>query len=158
MTYNSFGFKAVMQAFPGTELFDDKLESILIELHPEDNDEGYIIRSATERLVDLCKAYMEDGTDHEVLAEIMDRFNIDLGDDGCDGETLENRNLKVMNLVAPALKLCLNRTAVIDYNDQVWFTVMKNLPVERFDIVLVDEAQDTNMMQQKLVEMACPDF
>jgi ATP-dependent exoDNAse (exonuclease V) beta subunit len=31
-----------------------------------------------------------------------------------------------------------------------------NLPVERFDMVLVDEAQDTNMMQQRLIEMVCP--
>jgi ssDNA-binding Zn-finger/Zn-ribbon topoisomerase 1 len=127
LTYNSFGFKAVKTAFPDAELFKDKLESVLIELHPHDNEEGNTIRTAAEKLTRLCKCYMEDGTDAEVLAELIDRFNIDLGND-CTVEELEARTVKVMNLVPAALKVCLNRKSIIDFDDQVWFTVMLNLP------------------------------
>lgn len=154
LTYNSFGFKSVKTAFPNTELFKEKLEGVLIELYP-DNDEGFIIRNAAEKLVRLCKCYLEDGKDQEVLAELIDRFNVDLGND-CTPEELEERTVKVMQLVPRALQLCLDRKSVIDFDDQVWFTVQLGLPVERFDMVLVDEAQDTNMMQQKLIEMVCP--
>lgn len=153
LTYNSFGFKSVKTSFPNTELFKEKLEGILIELYP-DND-GFVIRSAAEKLVRLCKCYLEDGKDQEVLAELIDRFNIDLGDD-CNPKQLEERTLKVMELVPRALQLCLDRTSIIDFDDQVWFTVQFGLSVEHFDMVLVDEAQDTNLMQQKLVEMVCP--
>jgi superfamily I DNA/RNA helicase len=155
LTYNSFGFKTVKTAFPDAELIKDKLESIIIELYPTDNGEAGIIRSAAEKLTRLCKCYLEDGRDQSILTELMDRFNIDLGND-CTQEELEARTLKVMELVPRALSLSLMRKSIIDFDDQVWFTVMLNLPVERFDMVLVDEAQDTNMMQQRLIEMVCP--
>jgi len=136
-------------------LFKDKLEGILIEIYPDDNGEATIIRNAAEKLTRLCKCYMEDGDDQEVLAELIDRFNIDLGND-CTIQELEERTVKVMTLVPRALQLCLDRKSIIDFDDQVWFTVKLGLNVERFDMVLVDEAQDTNMLQQKLVEMVCP--
>lgn len=155
LTYNSFGFKSVKTAFPDCELFKDKLDGVLIELFPDDNQEGNTIRTAADKLVRLCKCYMEDGKEQDVLAELIDRYSIDLGND-CTQEELEMRTIKVMRLVPQALELCLDRKSVIDFDDQVWFTVMLGLPVEKFDIVLVDEAQDTNLMQQKMVEMACP--
>jgi superfamily I DNA/RNA helicase len=155
LTYNSFGFKSVKTAFPKTELFKDKLEGVLIELLPDMDSESFIVRNAAERLTRLCKCYMEDGKDQDVLAELIDRFNVDLGND-CTPQEMERRVLRTMELVPRALRLCLDRKSIIDFDDQVWFTVMLGLPVERFDMVLVDEAQDTNMMQQRLIEMVCP--
>lgn len=156
LTYNSFGFKAVKQAFPNTELFKEKLENILIELYSFDGGEASIIRRAAEQLGRLCKCYLEDGRDQATLAELIDRFNIDLGGEDCTPKELERRTVKVMELVPLALEMCLARRDIIDFDDQVYFTVKLDLPVERFDMVLVDEAQDTNLMQQKMVEMACP--
>ncbi len=159
MTYNGFGFRSVMAAFPNVELFEEKLDAIITELHPADDEEGVIIRMGVERLVRLCKCYLEDGRDQEALHELVERFNIDFnGTTGdFDDEAYERRIETAFKLVPRALDLCLTRRTTIDYDDQVWWTVRLNLPVERFDLVLVDECQDTNEMQMKLVQMACPD-
>jgi superfamily I DNA/RNA helicase len=156
ISFNSFGFKTVKKAFPNAELFPDKVSSILIDLYSVDTGEADIIRKGAERLVDLCKAYLEDGKDQAVLSELIDRFSIEFGAEDCPPDIIERRILKAMELVPLALQQCIMRKDIIDFNDQVWFPVILNLPVERFDMVLIDEAQDTNTMQQRLVEMACP--
>lgn len=157
LTYNGFGYKCVKSAYPNSELYEDKLESIVSELFTESTDDGNIIRSATCKLTRLCKCYLEDGRDQESLSEMIERFNVDLyGVQEYDDDSYERRLQKVMALVPRALDTCLSRRTTIDFDDQVWFTVKLHLPVERFDMVLVDEAQDTNRMQQELIKMACP--
>lgn len=146
-TFNAFGYRCVKNAFPNVELFAEKLPTLLSELVPQDTDEGATVRQAANKLVRLCKCYMEDGTDQETLLELMERFNIDVVDDLVD---------KVFEVVPRALDLCVKRRSTLDFDDQVYWVVKMNLPVERFDMVMIDEAQDTNRMQQKLIEMVCP--
>lgn len=158
-TFNSFGFRAVKNhpKLMNAELFEDKLPTILDELVQEDTVSGNIIRTASAKLVRLCKCYLEDGKDEEVLSELVDRFNIDLNGDECSEEEMDARVERIYKTVPKALEACLNRRATMDFDDQVWWTVKMHLPVERFDIVFVDEAQDTNKMQQELIRMCCPD-
>jgi len=157
-TYNAFGWKCVrnVPSLAGAELFKDKLDVLLNELVPDDNEEGVIVRSAAAKLVGLCKCYLEDGTDEEALSELVERFNIDMNGDCVDQEELDARVDRVYRVVPKALDLCLKRRSTLDYDDQVWWVVKMKLPVERFDMVMVDEAQDTNKMQQALLQMACP--
>jgi hypothetical protein len=156
LTYNSFGNRALKTAFPNAELMPEKLDQIVIELVPDSGAEAGIIRGGVEKLARLCKCYMEDGKDQEVLTELIDRFGVDLGSEGTQAE-IEKRTVRVMELVPQVLSLCLKRTGVYDFDDQVWFPVTLGLPVEKFDMVLIDEAQDTNAMQQKMAELACPE-
>jgi superfamily I DNA/RNA helicase len=157
-TFNAFGFKTIKNhpQLGLAELFNDKLPTLLAEMLPEDTAAENTVRYATERLVRLCKCYMEDGKDADTLVELAEKFNIDFNGDDITPEQLDERIDRVHRLVPRVLDLCLNRRATLDYDDQVWWTVKMRLPTERFDIVLVDEAQDTNKMQQELVKMVCP--
>ncbi len=157
-TYNAFGWRAIRNNphLQNAELFEDKLPTILTEILPDDTEAAGIIRIAAGKLVRLCKCYMEDGKDEEVLSELVERFNIDINGDCADFEELEERTTRIFQIVPQALDLCLKRKSTLDFDDQVWWTVRMKLPVERFDMVFIDEAQDTNKMQQELVKMACP--
>lgn len=157
-TFNAFGNKCIRNhpQLREAELFEDKLPTLLQEIVPEDNEEGNLIRTAAAKLVRLCKCYMEDGKDEEVLSELVERFNIDMNGDTFDQEEYDRRVERVFRTVPLALNLCLSRRATLDFDDQVWWTVKLGIPVERFDVVMVDEAQDTNKMQQELIRMACP--
>lgn len=158
-TFNAFGFKTVKQhpQLKDAELFDDKLPTLVQELVQEDTNAGNIIRNASVKLARLCKCYLEDGKDAEVLNELVERFNVDLNGDDCDDEQMESRVERIYKVVPKVLERCLSRRATMDFDDQVWWTVKMQLPVEQFDIVFVDEAQDTNKMQQELVRMCCPE-
>lgn len=158
MTYNSFGNKTIKNNphFKNSTLFKDKVPTILAELYPDGQEGDYTVRAAAGRLVDLCKNFLIDGTDAEALSELVDRFSIEINGDCKTWEDLERRTAIVFDLVPKALKLCLSRKSTYDYNDQVWWVVKMNLPVEKFDVVMIDECQDTNKMQQVLMEMVCP--
>lgn len=158
-TFNSFGFRAVKQhpKLKDADLFTDKLPTLIQELCQEDTVEGNIIRTASEKLVRLCKCYLEDGKDAEVLSELVERFNIDMNGDECDDDQMDRRVERIYKIVPKALDMCLNRRATMDFDDQVWWTVKLHLPVEQFDLIFLDEAQDTNKMQQELIRMCCPE-
>jgi superfamily I DNA/RNA helicase len=158
-TFNAFGNRCIRN-YPqlrDAELFEGKLPTLLQEIVPDDNEEGNLIRIAAEKLVRLCKCYMEDGKDEEVLSELVERFNIDIsGDTSYDQEEYDRRVERVFRAVPAALHLCLSRRATLDFDDQVHWVVKLHVPVEKFDVVMVDEAQDTNKMQQALIQMTCP--
>lgn len=153
-TFNSFGNRCVKNfpALRDSELFKEKVPTLLSELVPDDTEEGIMVRYAAGRLVDLCKAYMDDGKNQEDLLELMDRFNIDVS----GAEDYDRVLNRVFEAVPKTLELCLNRRTTYDYNDQIWWTVKMRLPAERFDMVMIDESQDTNKMQQDLIRMICP--
>lgn len=157
-TYNSFGYRSIRNYAPlqGAELFEDKLITIITEILPDDTEEAGIIRSASAKLVRLCKCFMEDGTDDMVLDELVERFNIEVNGDTKDVEEMDRRIKAVYEIVPKALELCVSRRSTLDFDDQVYWVVKMGLPVEKFDLIMLDESQDTNRMQQKMIEMACP--
>lgn len=154
-TFNSFGNKCIRNhsQLRDAELFQDKLPTLVAELFP---DESLVVeRQATEKLARLCKCYMEDGRDEDVLADLAEKFNVDFNGDELTPEQMDVRIGNIYKAVPKVLELCLNRRTTFDFDDQVWWTVQMRLPVEKFDFVFLDEAQDTNKMQQELVRMVC---
>lgn len=45
--------------------------------------------------------------------------------------------------------------SVIDFNDQLYLPVIRNVPFTKFDYILVDEAQDTNPIQCEIIARLC---
>lgn len=78
---------------------------------------------------------------------LIDHFDIDM--EGVDVE-------EVYNLVPRVMERCLDigRDRYIDYADMIWAPVVLNLPVDTYDLLVVDEAQDLNRCQQALMMMA----
>jgi hypothetical protein len=99
---------------------------------------------------------LDDGTKEETLLALIARYGIEFGGmDLADWEA-EDRIERTLALVPLVLRDCIQDKATFDHDDEVWWTVKLGLPVRTFDVLLIDEAQDTNIMQQRLAEMACP--
>lgn len=139
-TLHSLGFAAARRAFPKLQLDNDKLAGYLKAEHG-DAFETRDLRESLTKAVGLCKnclAWSEDEID-----PIMDQFGID----PC---TLSRKQF--IASVHKLLVLTKNDTARVDFNDMIWFPVVHNLTMFKYDRVMVDEAQDLNACQHWLVE------
>jgi DNA helicase II / ATP-dependent DNA helicase PcrA len=151
-TYNSFGWRACIIAFHPDldELKTGRIvEEVVEDRYGVDNipwHQRMEVFASTRKLASLCKAYLLDGTDMSRLEDLADKHNVQLNGSA----------QMVMELVSLVLKECAAQTAVMDYDDQIWQTVTKHLPVEQFDLLLIDELQDTSLVQQEMALMACP--
>jgi hypothetical protein len=145
-TSHSYGWAMIRRAFPSINLEQDKTNKAILILEGEDLPST--IRYNTSKLVGLCKNYLMEGTYPE-LEELVDRHGLELD---------RWAKVPVFALVPRVLNLCLSGMPTLcDFDDQIYWPVKKNLPVETFDYVFLDEAQDTNKCQQELLMRACPE-
>ena len=74
----------------------------------------------------------------EKLDKLCSHYEIDLNG---------NRS-RVYDLVPQVLDLCkdVDHDGRIDFDDMIWLPVVRNLPVFRYDLLLVDECQDLNRL------------
>lgn len=156
MTMHSMGFHVVKQAYGLTsgginqyrvrdltaEVLGYKDSFELRRYHPE-------FLNAVEKLVSLCKMNLIDptsffrvGNENNSLQELVSHYDIDL-----NGGAAE-----IFETVPKVLERCkdVSRDRQLDFDDMVWLPVVLNLNVYRYDLLLVDEAQDLNRCQQQL--------
>lgn len=145
LTYNSCGWRAVLNAYPGVRLMDDKLDSIIEECVPQDMYR--ILSSPVQKMVRLLKCHLLHEAKDKQMEDLLQRFDLDI-DSSLVGH--------VLAYAPKVLKESVARTSVADFDDQVYWPVLHKLPVRTYEVLMVDEAQDTSIMQQKLVMMACP--
>jgi len=130
-TLNSLGNSNIRNAWRNVKFDADKLKHILAN-HQSNGYNGPV-----KRLVSLCKANLLEPTISN-LDYISDRWDIDV-DDG-------NRE-QVFDLAATVYHESVQQTNVIDYDDQIHFPATGRVGCEKFDVLLVDEAQDLNKAQ-----------
>jgi superfamily I DNA/RNA helicase len=169
MTMHSLGLRAVRKAY---QLLDGdqginryRVQEIIAELLGQDlrylrSTQASLLR-CTEHLVSLCKGNMIMG-DQEVAARhgrvaaltalgpeelepLLSHYEIDT-----EGVDLYRLYSLTGSVLASCLKVDVDRQ--IDYDDMVWLPVVLDLPVIRYDLLLVDEAQDLNRAQQALAK------
>lgn len=149
-TLSSLGYQSVRGSFqllPGDKAINqNRVDGFLEKITGKDLRElrrDYPIQTAsTLKLVKLVKMNLLTGEDHDALDDLVDAFEIDL---------VESR-AKIYAMIPKILAMCklVARDKQIDYDDQLWLPVVLNLPVPRFDLLLVDEVQDCNRAQQEL--------
>jgi DNA helicase II / ATP-dependent DNA helicase PcrA len=158
MTMHSMGFKAVQNALGRLKVDGYRVQSIIQELTGRDIRDLWKNRptliQATEKLVGLCKMNMIDPAESEgdtekwaeTLDELAAHYDIDLNGDRKD----------VYDLVPRVLVRCteVRKDSSLDFNDMIWLPVVLKLPVTKYGMLLVDEAQDLNRCQQALAKMA----
>ena len=83
-------------------------------------------------------------TDARSLIDLCDRFEISI-----DEEYLEDCLKAVPALLQEGIKQAYQ--GVIDFTDQIWLPHVLNLQPRKYDVVMVDEAQDLNRAQRELV-------
>jgi len=149
-TMHSLGRRAIVSSYPSAQLNQDRAKDILASLlgcpprkvgweYPE-------LVGPVLRLVGFAKQNLVDGSDLQGLADLASYYDVDLNG---------NAN-RVFELVGQVLERCkeVDRDWAFDFNDMIWLPVILNLPVSRYDLLLVDEAQDLNRCQQALTRRA----
>lgn len=149
-TMHSFGYSAVQRAFgrlrpPETYRVTNIISEILEIDSRELRRTQPVLLQATEKLVGLCKMNLCSG-EFEELAALAAHYDIELN----------GARDKVFELVPKVLERCKDvaRDGCIDFNDMIWLPVVLDLPVFKFDLLLIDESQDLNRCQQVLAKKA----
>ena len=157
MTMHALGLRAVKGTFnllPGKEGMNDyRVQNIICEITKKDiwdlRREKPVVLKATEELVRLCKMNLKAGS-QEDLDELSSYYDVELGDETRD------YSREVYELVPRVIDRCkdVGRDRCVDFNDMIWLPVVLSLPVQKYDLLLVDEAQDLNRCQQALAKKA----
>lgn len=145
-TLHSAGFSAMMRTYKSkldTYKYSNFLKDsiyLLSETISVDtpNDEVSAFKLRVLKLLDLSRAGLLNNTD-----DIMDcamAHDIDLSGDEAE-------------VVLKLMQWGIDQVAKIDFADMIWITVMKNLRVQTYDWVMIDECQDLSPMQNKLFQM-----
>jgi hypothetical protein len=154
MTNHGLGLRAVRAAFNlrGGEggVSQWRVRDIIAELlgyshSREVQQREPALLKATEELVGLCKMNLFDGTPEE-LDHLVSFYEVDLN----------GGRARAYDLVPRVLDRCkdVQKDGCVDYDDMIWLPVVLGLPVRKYDVLLVDEAQDLNRCQQALAKTA----
>ena len=142
MTFHSLGLSALKMARRDCKVDTKKTYTIINTIMGRE----YNSASALNRLISLIKSSMVEWDDKDAIHQIIDDFNIEF-----DG--VREQNNAILRL--PQIKnLCMD-LSIADFDDMIWLPVVMNLPVKHYDTVFVDEAQDFNEVQRRLILKAC---
>jgi superfamily I DNA/RNA helicase len=142
-TSNAFGYRAWLKHIDKKRIKVDawKNRNILTDIGVDKGIDEDVIKQIApdvDKLVSLCKGNMltpDDGT----LGELCDKFDI------------EPPNVSMCyDLVREVYEAGLKEFEYFDFDDQLFMPLHYNISIPKFDLVLVDEAQDLNPVKQEL--------
>ena len=149
-TVHSFGFSAYRKAFPDVRVDGNKVANIVDAMLAPD-EAGW--KSAIIGLVSLAKqsalgvvGRIDDAAAFMDIADHHELFD-DIEDEAFDP-------MRPVRIAIAALKASNANTTVIDFDDMVYMPLVYQLRFWQFDVVMVDEAQDTNAARRALVRAA----
>lgn len=125
----------------GANMVIDSAGKLCDIVHSDQAIDNKYARSILVNLASLVQNTLTDPDDMEAVRELIDRFGVEMN--GCEEVVLE----KLPELI----RICAERTTVIDFDDMIWLPVYLNLPIIKYDWVFCDEAQDLNKVQIELV-------
>lgn len=145
-TLNSFGFSILRDHSYYKVKATKTIDILWFDIFKKLNRKKYMrIRKDVARVVGLLKANMVITPSGQEIDAIVDS----------QGIILSNQDADFAEIVINTFKLCANaQKKVIDFDDQLYFPYIMQLPVPQFDYVFVDEAQDLNLIQMWLIEQA----
>lgn len=168
MTMNSLGHRAVMKQF-GRVTLDSNKTSVIIERMVDAglmSDQDARFSSAhIRKLVGIAKSVgLVPSTCPELVSLVEDtniswnalieHFDVEFGSVDMSPELIERIKQNVIEWTRIALKMSINETHMIDFNDQLYFPVIYSLSLPQHDWVFVDEAQDISAIQRNLLVKA----
>lgn len=150
--YNGFGLAACYRGLKNLEFDRDKTENILryVVLNNLDTKEKEKLynqnRYNIKRIVSLAKSQLVFNAQEleSKIPEYLDTFDIEI----------KIPESQFVDLCIQVYKECLSDQTHVDYDDQLFFPVWLDLPIRKFDVVFVDEYQDTSPVQAELINRA----
>lgn len=149
MTMHSMGFRAVQSMFGKIKPDGQRVDGLISRILGIDiwdvRKKHYEALSGTKKLVGLCKQNLLEGTE-ENLWKLVNYYEVDL----------EKEQKTIFDLVPQVMEECkkVDEDKMCDFDDMIWLPVAMGLAVPKFELLLVDEAQDLNRCQQALARMA----
>jgi len=149
MTMHSMGFKAVMKAYgrlePNQWVVWDLVQELLNVTAEELRKRYSPVVQATNELVRLLKVNLLEPTEDNI-DYVADYFEVEMN----------GGREKVMELVPQVMSRMADprRQGKITFDDMIWLPVKNNLGMPKYDLLLVDEAQDLSPCQQALAMKA----
>ncbi len=139
MTLNSLGHRVVLSTLPKAKLVKDKIfhliQDTLFSTWPKKKAWGN--KLALEKVVSLMKCFDPDNVPR--VPTLIETYDLD--------------QYPGMNQDAKMIyDLSLEDRNTIDYQDQLLFPVYYHMPMPKYDVVLIDEAQDLNNIQAALLQ------
>lgn len=142
MTFHSLGLSALKMARRDCKVDTRKTFNIINTIMGREYKSG----ATLNRLISLIKSTMVEWDDRKAIQDIIDEYNLEF-----DG--LREENNGIMRL--PQIKnLCMDMS-IVDFDDMIWLPVVLDLPTKHYDTVFVDEAQDFNEVQRRLILKTC---
>jgi len=147
-TKHSLGLAVIRQSFPKVKVDSKgyKLGSIFDNIWPVSKkalEDGIIDkaqrkinftkRAAMRNLVSIAKSILVDPLDGNAVMQMIERYGIEIDLDFMS-EAIEQLPI--------ILEQCKNKTDEADFDDMGWLPIVLNLPALKFDLLLIDEAQD----------------
>ena len=144
-TVHSFGFKALRKARPDVRVEGSKVSDIVDRMLPSMPAAVAAEAKVICKVVSLAKqvgiGIIHDANDINVWGAIIEHHDIDLGD------------AELAPFAAECYRVLAASNAdqqVVDFDDMVYLPLLMKLRFWQFDVVMVDEAQDTNATRRML--------
>ena len=119
----------------------DLLDAFIERNYDLDDDEAKTVRSRMSKLVSMARLTLTDPSDIDALLDVCAHYGIIAGEWIYDIESI----IELGNAHA-------RTTGEIDFDDMVYLPVKWDLPFYKNDYVFIDEAQDLNAVQRRVVE------
>lgn len=149
LTMNALGYRALCRAFDFKIKVDkDHLMENVIRARVTEgqyrNRYGFYVQ--VKRLVDFAKGALAN--DQNALLDLV--FEYDLQFEDMNGGDATDEAIE-MALSILREQASVGVPAVVDFNDQMWLPTVMNLPLPKYDVVVIDESQDTNPLQLEML-------
>ncbi len=138
LTLHSLGFRGVRLKFGNVEVDYDKCWNIVEEMIGDPKHNWDLIDNIC-KTVSFCKGSLTDTPSG--IDAIIDEYGLDRVDTPPE---------EFVKYVAKTLRLCKEKTNVVDFDDMIWFPHVYNINVGKYDFVFGDEVQDMNRAQIEL--------
>lgn len=147
-TVHSFGMSAVRKANPKVKVEEYKVLNLIetlrfdasIALHAPKI--AHLVSLAKQRALGVLGRIEDDN----LWWDIVDHFGIFEGEDDVPADAEA-----IVKAAQETLLASNEQTDFIDFDDMIYFPLIHKLPMWQFNIVMVDEAQDTNAARRALV-------
>jgi superfamily I DNA/RNA helicase len=151
-TAHSFGFSAYRKAHPNVRVDEYKIRNMVDVLLPLGHKYA-IYKSAIQQLVSLARQCalgvvgkpINDLHTWLEMAEHYDVFDED------ESPIPVEEKAEVIGLAQGVLRQSIDTLDVIDFDDMIYMPLYHRVRFWQFDVVMVDEAQDTNAARRALV-------
>jgi superfamily I DNA/RNA helicase len=141
-TFHSLGMGALKKHNGKAKMHFKKDDDIIKAVMGKD----YKSKPGLKRLISLLKSSMIEWDDKDGIENLIDDYTIEF-----DG--IREKNNAILKL--PQMKNLSLDVSIFNFDDMIWLPVVLDLPVKHYDVVFVDEAQDFNESQRRLILKAC---